>query len=162
MREKAACTAGVRLCLRTDAESLALRRELEAAIGELPQKLKEPLVLREYEGMSYQEIADALAERPGRASMLPFLPLVRNRGTFVADPEELGHERAVASSAASSRGSMTRIACPSVTPVTARGIRAATDSPIRGTRGLPRANRPTASLGSSVRSVPSKRSRVGG
>ena len=37
-----------------------LRRELEPAIGELPQKLKEPLVLRELEGMSYQEIADAL------------------------------------------------------------------------------------------------------
>jgi RNA polymerase sigma-70 factor (ECF subfamily) len=43
-----------------DMEALALRRELEAAIGELPQKLKEPLVLREFEGMSYQEIADAL------------------------------------------------------------------------------------------------------
>lgn len=44
----------------TVTESSALRDELEAAISELPQKLKEPLVLREYEGMSYQEIADAL------------------------------------------------------------------------------------------------------
>ena len=43
-----------------DTESLALRRELEAAIDELTDKLKEPLVLREYEGMSYQEIADTL------------------------------------------------------------------------------------------------------
>lgn len=41
-------------------EASALREELEAAISELPEKLKEPLVLREYEGMSYQEIADQL------------------------------------------------------------------------------------------------------
>lgn len=44
----------------TDAENLALRRELEAAIAELPHKLKQPLVLREYEGLSYQAIADTL------------------------------------------------------------------------------------------------------
>lgn len=44
----------------TDTETSALRRELETAIGELPDKLKEPLVLREYEGLSYQDIADAL------------------------------------------------------------------------------------------------------
>ena len=37
-----------------------LRRELEDAIAELPDKLKAPLVLREFDGMSYQEIADAL------------------------------------------------------------------------------------------------------
>lgn len=43
-----------------DTETLALRDELEAAISELPPKLKEPLVLREYEGMSYQAIADLL------------------------------------------------------------------------------------------------------
>lgn len=43
-----------------DAENLALRRELEEAIAELPPKLKQPLVLREYEGLSYQAIAEAL------------------------------------------------------------------------------------------------------
>jgi len=43
-----------------DTEVSALRRELEEAISELPQKLKEPLVLREYEGMTYQEIAEVL------------------------------------------------------------------------------------------------------
>jgi RNA polymerase sigma-70 factor (ECF subfamily) len=43
-----------------DTESLALRHELEEAIIGLPDKLREPLVLREFEGMSYQEIADAL------------------------------------------------------------------------------------------------------
>ncbi len=41
-------------------ESSALRRELEEAIAALPDKLRSPLVLREFEGMSYQEIADAL------------------------------------------------------------------------------------------------------
>jgi RNA polymerase sigma-70 factor (ECF subfamily) len=43
-----------------DTVQSALGRELEAAISELPTKLKEPLVLREYEGLSYQEIADLL------------------------------------------------------------------------------------------------------
>lgn len=43
-----------------DTEVSALGRELEEAISELPQKLKEPLVLREYEGMTYQEIAEVL------------------------------------------------------------------------------------------------------
>lgn len=49
-----------RLDPATDAENIALRRELEEAISELPAKLKQPLVLREYEGLSYQAIADAL------------------------------------------------------------------------------------------------------
>ncbi len=44
----------------SDTENLALRAELEDAISELPQKLKQPLVLREYEGLSYQAIADVL------------------------------------------------------------------------------------------------------
>ncbi len=44
----------------TDAVNEALREDLEDAIGDLPDKLKEPLVLREYEGMTYQEIADTL------------------------------------------------------------------------------------------------------
>ncbi len=44
----------------SDAVNRALREDLEEAIAELPDKLKEPLVLREYEGMSYQGIADAL------------------------------------------------------------------------------------------------------
>ncbi len=43
-----------------DAENLALRRELESAISALPPKLKQPLVLREYDGLSYQAIADVL------------------------------------------------------------------------------------------------------
>jgi RNA polymerase sigma-70 factor (ECF subfamily) len=43
-----------------DTESRVLRRELEEAISQLPDKLKTPLVLREFDGMSYQEIADAL------------------------------------------------------------------------------------------------------
>jgi len=43
-----------------DAENLILRRELEDAIAELPPKLQRPLVLREYEGLSYQEIAETL------------------------------------------------------------------------------------------------------
>jgi RNA polymerase sigma-70 factor (ECF subfamily) len=42
------------------AENSALRAELEDAIAQLPEKLKEPLVLREYGGMSYQAIADSL------------------------------------------------------------------------------------------------------
>jgi RNA polymerase sigma-70 factor (ECF subfamily) len=44
----------------TTAENLALRRELEDAISELPPKLREPLILREYDGLSYQEIATRL------------------------------------------------------------------------------------------------------
>jgi RNA polymerase sigma-70 factor (ECF subfamily) len=44
----------------SDTVTLALREELEAAISELPDKFKEPLVLREYEGLSYQAIADVL------------------------------------------------------------------------------------------------------
>ncbi len=44
----------------SDAENRALRKDLEDAIGQLPDKLKRPLVLREFEGMSYQEIAAAL------------------------------------------------------------------------------------------------------
>ena len=44
----------------SDAVNQALREDLEEAIGELPDKLKKPLVLREYEGMSYQEISEVL------------------------------------------------------------------------------------------------------
>ncbi|MDJ0664065.1 MAG: sigma-70 family RNA polymerase sigma factor [Acidimicrobiia bacterium] len=44
----------------SDAVNRALREDLAAAIGDLPEKLKKPLVLREYEGMSYRDIADAL------------------------------------------------------------------------------------------------------
>ncbi len=43
-----------------DAVNQALRKDIEKAVGELPEKLKAPLVLREFEGLSYQEIADAL------------------------------------------------------------------------------------------------------
>lgn len=43
-----------------DAVNVALREDLERAIADLPDKLKRPLVLREYEGMSYQAIADTL------------------------------------------------------------------------------------------------------
>ena len=44
----------------SDAENRALRRDLEEAIAELPEKLKKPLVLREFEHMSYQEIAEVM------------------------------------------------------------------------------------------------------
>jgi RNA polymerase sigma-70 factor (ECF subfamily) len=44
----------------SDAVNQAMRKDIEEAISELPDKLKEPLVLREYEGMSYQDIADRL------------------------------------------------------------------------------------------------------
>lgn len=44
----------------TDAVNRALGDDIEAAISELKPNLKKPLVLREFEGMSYQEIADAL------------------------------------------------------------------------------------------------------
>jgi len=44
----------------SDAVNEALREDLEEAIAELPDKLKRPLVLREFDGLSYQEIADAL------------------------------------------------------------------------------------------------------
>ncbi len=44
----------------SDAVNRALREDIEEAIKELPDKLKKPLVLREYDGMSYQDIADAL------------------------------------------------------------------------------------------------------
>ena len=44
----------------SDTVTRALREELESAISELPDKFKEPLVLREYEGLSYQAIADVL------------------------------------------------------------------------------------------------------
>lgn len=43
-----------------DTEVSVLRGELEEAISELPPKLKEPLVLREFDGLTYQEIADTL------------------------------------------------------------------------------------------------------
>jgi RNA polymerase sigma-70 factor (ECF subfamily) len=39
-------------------ELSALREALEAAIDELPEDLRRPLILREYEGLSYQDIAD--------------------------------------------------------------------------------------------------------
>jgi len=44
----------------SDAVNEALRADLEAAIAELPDKLKRPFVLREFDGLSYQDIADAL------------------------------------------------------------------------------------------------------
>lgn len=44
----------------SDTVTLALREELQAAISELPDKYREPLVLREYQGLSYQAIADVL------------------------------------------------------------------------------------------------------
>lgn len=44
----------------SDAVNQALREDLEEAIAELPDKLREPLVLREFDGLSYQEIADRL------------------------------------------------------------------------------------------------------
>jgi RNA polymerase sigma-70 factor (ECF subfamily) len=44
----------------SDAVNRALREDLAEAIGDLPEKLRKPLVLREYEGLSYQEIAAAL------------------------------------------------------------------------------------------------------
>ncbi len=49
--------------VQTGPASLMEREELKAAlrdaIAELPDELREPLVLREYQEMSYQEIADA-------------------------------------------------------------------------------------------------------
>lgn len=44
----------------SDAVNQALREDLEQAIATLPEKLREPLVLREFDGLSYQEIADRL------------------------------------------------------------------------------------------------------
>ncbi len=41
------------------AERALLRAEMHRAIESLPEDLRRCLVLREYEGMSYQEIADA-------------------------------------------------------------------------------------------------------
>jgi RNA polymerase sigma-70 factor (ECF subfamily) len=43
-----------------DAVNQVLREDLEDAIVGLPEKLRGPLVLREFEGLSYQEIADTL------------------------------------------------------------------------------------------------------
>jgi RNA polymerase sigma-70 factor (ECF subfamily) len=40
-------------------------RVVEAALGELPLRYRAPLVLREIEGLSYREIADALGCREG-------------------------------------------------------------------------------------------------
>lgn len=42
------------------AEQRDLKKALEAAIDELPDDLKQPLVLREYEHLSYEQIADKL------------------------------------------------------------------------------------------------------
>lgn len=39
-------------------ESRAMSVDLRAAIDQLPDKLREPLVLREFEELSYEEIAD--------------------------------------------------------------------------------------------------------
>lgn len=41
------------------AEHSLLSEDMERAIGELPEELRRCLVLREYEGMTYQEISDA-------------------------------------------------------------------------------------------------------
>ena len=41
-----------------DAELALMREDLAAAIEDLPPDLREALVLREFEGLSYQEIAD--------------------------------------------------------------------------------------------------------
>ncbi len=40
-------------------ERVMLREHFDRAVRELPEDLRVPLVMREYEGMSYQEIADA-------------------------------------------------------------------------------------------------------
>jgi RNA polymerase sigma-70 factor (ECF subfamily) len=44
----------------SNAVNRALGEDLVEAIAELPDKLKRPLVLREFEGLSYEEIASAL------------------------------------------------------------------------------------------------------
>ncbi|NNF62810.1 MAG: sigma-70 family RNA polymerase sigma factor [Acidimicrobiia bacterium] len=44
----------------TDVELAHLRRHLSETIESLPESLRTPLILREYDGMSYQDIADDL------------------------------------------------------------------------------------------------------
>ncbi len=43
-----------------DAVNHVMGEELDEAIAGLPNKLREPLVLREFDGLSYQEISDVL------------------------------------------------------------------------------------------------------
>ncbi len=45
---------------KTDSDSFDIQKLVQKAIDKLPEKLKVPLILRDIEGYSYQEIADKL------------------------------------------------------------------------------------------------------
>lgn len=45
---------------KTDSDSFDIQKLVQKAIDKLPEKLKTPLILRDIEGYSYQEIADKL------------------------------------------------------------------------------------------------------
>jgi RNA polymerase sigma-70 factor (ECF subfamily) len=49
----------------TPKQNFDIREIVQKAIAKLPEKLKTPLILRDFEGMSYQEIADTLGTEVG-------------------------------------------------------------------------------------------------
>ncbi|MBU6145209.1 MAG: sigma-70 family RNA polymerase sigma factor [Paenibacillaceae bacterium] len=78
-------------------EHVALRKEkislVREAIAQLPEKQRTALVLREYEGLDYQEIANVLATTVSAVKSLLFraLATVRQRlGHYVGHVEEAG------------------------------------------------------------------------
>jgi RNA polymerase sigma-70 factor (ECF subfamily) len=46
-------------------ENFDVNEMVRDAVAKLPRKLKEPLILRDFEGMSYQEISDATGIETG-------------------------------------------------------------------------------------------------
>ncbi len=48
-----------------DPDNFDLKELIQEAISKLPEKLKTPLILRDYDGLSYQEISDVLGAEIG-------------------------------------------------------------------------------------------------
>lgn len=49
-----------KISFNEDPDNFDLKELIQAAISKLPEKLKTPLILRDYDGLSYQEISDIL------------------------------------------------------------------------------------------------------
>jgi RNA polymerase sigma-70 factor (ECF subfamily) len=49
-----------KISFNEDPDNFDLKELIQSAISKLPEKLKTPLILRDYDGLSYQEISDIL------------------------------------------------------------------------------------------------------
>jgi len=54
-----------KISFNEDPDNFDLKELIQAAISKLPEKLKTPLILRDYDGLSYQEISDIIGSEIG-------------------------------------------------------------------------------------------------